>query len=143
MFQVNDNILLSCNSGFNSNYPRIRWLRGSNYTNIEETNQRNILQVRRTLKQEDEDVVFTCILGEGDPHSAPSCSLTPFPSQPVVSIVPTVANKTEKEEVVFECSGRVNFGNITYDWDESTFMRFAGKLCLLLTGGYINHGRSA
>lgn len=128
--KVNDNILLSCNSGFNSNYPRIRWLRGSNYTKIEETSQRNILQVRRTLKQEDEDVVFTCILGEGDPNSAPSCSLTPFPSQPVVSIVPTVANRTEKEEVVFECSGRVNFGNITYDWDEATLIRFAGRYTL-------------
>lgn len=129
MLQESQNIILACESGVKNNYPLIRWFREGNETELASESQRNDLRIETTLKSEDKDIRYTCVIGTGNVASLPSCSVIPFPSKPNANITPLTARRMLGENVTFKCTGSAKNGDVRITWDDKTLLQFQGN-CL-------------
>ncbi|KAJ8045060.1 hypothetical protein HOLleu_07986 [Holothuria leucospilota] len=133
--KVGQSVTLTCDSGFDSNYPTIRWMREERQQPIAfSVNDNTVLEETIQLTEKDMDVTYTCILGYGSVMSAFSCSVIPFIYRPRANINPNVTITNVGENVTINCSvsleNRPALSNLTYAWNETSLDKFSGRFVL-------------
>ncbi|KAJ8045061.1 hypothetical protein HOLleu_07987 [Holothuria leucospilota] len=136
LIAVGQTVILSCDSGFDSNYPTMRWTREeTQIPDAHSSNHITVLKVAIELTESDEDVTYTCILGNGSVASSPSCSVIPLRYQLRVNINPKLTIKNVGENVTFNCSvsferNKPGLSHLIYDWNDTILAKFSGRFVL-------------